>query len=199
MADGSVNLSEYARQRGVSHEAVRKAVKVGRLARSVVWSSAGKPRLISSIADEEWDANTDSSQQRRPVPVPPASELPPPTPRFRPPKPRTEAPEAEPEPEPEAAAAPEPRTGTFQQARTLREAYMARLAKLEFEEKSGKLVHADAVKNEAFKTARMVRDNLLNIPDRVAGELAAEANQFKVHQRLTLEIRRALEDMRAEP
>lgn len=195
-ADGSVNLSEYARQRGVSHEAVRKAVKVGRLARSVVWSSAGKPRLIPSIADEEWDSNTDSSQQRRPVPVPPASELPPPTPRVRPLKPRPETSEPEPEPEPEAAAAPEPRTGTFQQARTLREAYMARLAKLEFDEKSGLLVRADAVKNEAFKVARTVRDNMLNIPDRIAAELANETNQFKVHQRLTQEIRRALEDMK---
>jgi hypothetical protein len=46
--------------------------------------------------------------------------------------------------------------------------------------------------------ARLVRDAMLNIPDRVAAELAAETNQFKVHQRLTHEIRRALEDMKLE-
>lgn len=173
MIDESVSLTEYSRQRGVSHEAVRKAVKVGRLSKSVVFGPTGKARIIPSIADVEWTTNTDSSQQRVPA-------VPPPRP----------APEPEPEP-----TSNEPRTATFQQARTLREAYMARLAKLEFEEKSGKLVPSEAVKNEAFKTARIVRDNLLNIPDRVAGELAAEANAFKVHQRLTLEIRRALEGM----
>lgn len=158
----------------MSHEAVRKAVKVGRLSRSVVFGPTGKARLIPQIADEEWAANTDKSQQRVPA-------VPPPRP--------------EPAPEPEQN---EPRTATFQQARTLREAYMARLARLEFEEKSKLLVRTEAVKNEAFKIARVVRDNLLNIPDRVAAELANETNQFKVHQRLTHEIRRALEDMKLD-
>ncbi len=174
MSDEAVSLSEYARRRGVSHEAVRKAVKVGRLSRSVVFGPTGKARLLPEIADVEWTANTDSAQQRVPA-------VPPPRP---------------PAPEPEAPARDEPKTATFQQARTLREAYMARLARLEFEEKSGQLVRADSVKNEAFKVARTVRDNMLNIPDRIAAELANETNQFKVHQRLTQEIRRALEDMK---
>lgn len=175
MSDGAVSLTEYSRRRGVSHEAVRKAVKVGRLSKSVVFGPTGKARLIPEIADQEWVANTDSAQQRVPA-VPP---------------PRQPAPDPDPGP-------PEQRTATFQQARTMREAYMARLAKLEFDEKAGQLVRADAVKNEAFKVARVVRDSLLNIPDRIAAELANETNQFKVHQRLTHEIRRALEDMRID-
>lgn len=174
MTDGSVTLTAYAKSKGVSTEAVSKAVRVGRLSKSVVFDAKGKPRVIPALADQEWTANTDSAQQRVPAVAPP-----------RPPA-----------PEPEAPARDEPKTATFQQARTLREAYMARLARLEFEEKSALLVRADAVKNEAFRTARMVRDNLLNIPDRVAAELANETNQFKVHQRLTQEIRRALEDMK---
>ena len=175
MEDGSVTISEFARIRGVSHEAVRKAVKVGRLSKSVVFGKTGKPRLMPDLAEQEWTANTDSAQQRVPATAPPR-----------------------PEPDPEPAAKDEPRTATFQQARTLREAYMARLAKLEFDEKSGLLVKAEAVKNEAFKTARIVRDGLLNIPDRIAAELANETNHFKVHQRLTQEIRRALADMKIE-
>jgi len=177
MSDGSVTLTEYARQRGVSHEAVRKAVKVGRLAKSVVFGPTGKARIIPSIAEAEWSANTDSAQQRVPAVAPPRPVA---------------------EPEPEQATRDEPRTATFQQARTLREAYMARLARLEYEEKSSLLVKADAVKNEAFKTARIVRDNILNIPDRVSAELANETNQFKVHQRLMLELRRALEELRVD-
>jgi hypothetical protein len=52
------------------------------------------------------------------------------------------------------------------------------------------------VKRESFRTARQVRDSLLNLPDRLAAELAAETNQFKVHQRLVKEIRRALEELK---
>lgn len=174
MSDESVTLTAFAKLKGVSVEAVSKAVKVGRLSKSVTWSKANKPRLLPDLAEQEWAANTDSAQQRVRATPPPR-----------------------PDPEPEQPAN-EPRTATFQQARTLREAYMARLAKLEFEEKSGKLVTVESVKNEAFRTARIVRDNLLNIPDRVAAELANETNQFKVHQRLTQELRRALEDMKID-
>lgn len=173
MSDGSVTLTAYAKTKGVSVEAVSKAVRVGRLSKSVVFDAKSRPRVIPELADQEWVANTDSAQQRVPAVAPPR-----------------------PEPEPDQPVArDEPKTATFQQARTLREAYMARLAKLEFDEKSGLLVRADAVKNEAFKVARTVRDNMLNIPDRIAAELANETNQFKVHQRLTAEIRRALEDL----
>lgn len=174
MSDGSITLTAYAKSKGVSVEAVSKAVRVGRLAKSVVFDAKNRPRVIPDLADQEWVANTDSAQQRVPAVPPPR-----------------------PDPEPEQAPArDEPKTATFQQARTLREAYMARLAKLEFDEKSGLLVKADAVKNEAFRVARIVRDNILNIPDRVAAELANETNQFKIHQRLTEELRRALEDMK---
>lgn len=177
MSDVSVTLTAYAKMKGVSTEAVSKAVRVGRLSKSVVFDAKSRPRVIPAIADQEWSDNTNSAQQRVPAVAPPRPE---------------------PAPEPEPQARDEPKTATFQQARTLREAYMARLAKLEFDEKSGLLVKADAVKNEAFKTARIVRDGLLNIPDRIAAELANETNQFKVHQRLTHEIRRVLEDLRIE-
>ena len=41
---------------------------------------------------------------------------------------------------------------------------MARLAKLEYEEKSGKLVSADEVKARAFRMARGARDALRRCP-----------------------------------
>ena len=54
---------------------------------------------------------------------------------------------------------------------------------------------AQAQQQPSTRTARQVRDSLLNLPDRLAAELAAETNQFKVHQRLVKEIRRALEEL----
>jgi hypothetical protein len=81
---------------------------------------------------------------------------------------------------------------SFAQSRAVRETYLARLAKIEFEERSGKLLSRDEVTVAAFTVARTVRDNILNIPDRVAALLAAEANPARVHQILSDEIRKAL-------
>ncbi|MFN8996121.1 MAG: hypothetical protein ACK5X3_20980 [Pseudomonadota bacterium] len=58
---------------------------------------------------------------------------------------------------------------------------------------SGKLIPADEVKIAAVRRARIVRDGLLNLPDRVAAVLAAETDAAKVHAILTKEIRLNLE------
>jgi len=80
-------------------------------------------------------------------------------------------------------------------ARAIRESYLARLAKIEFEEKTAKLISRDEVQVAAFTKARTVRDNLLNIPDRLAATLASESDADKVHQILTGEIRKALDEL----
>jgi predicted transcriptional regulator len=76
--------------------------------------------------------------------------------------------------------------------------YKAELARIEVEEAENRLVDAEKVKRQAFKISRAVRDAMLNIPDRLSAELAAEKDQFNIHQRLTSEIRLALESLSAE-
>jgi hypothetical protein len=56
----------------------------------------------------------------------------------------------------------------YARARAEREHYSALLAKLEYEERAGKLIDTDDVKAQAFRTYREFRDRLLNIPDRVS-------------------------------
>lgn len=161
----------YAKHRGVSPKAVLKAIKEGRLEKSVERRGPGWA-IDPEIADREWHQNTDSGsgwpghavEQASPTAVEPQSDQP----------------------------------ISYAEARAQHERFKARLAQLELEEREGKLVEAEAAKREAFRVARLVRDAMLNIPDRVAAELAAEGNQFKVHQRLTHEIRRALEDLKFE-
>jgi pyruvate/2-oxoglutarate dehydrogenase complex dihydrolipoamide acyltransferase (E2) component len=80
-------------------------------------------------------------------------------------------------------------------ARAIRESYLARLAKIEFEERTAKLVSRDEVQVAAFTNGRTVRDNLLNIPDRLAATLAAETDSDRVHHLLSAEIRKALEEL----
>lgn len=59
------------------------------------------------------------------------------------------------------------------QARAVREMYAARLTQLEFEERSGLLCKVEDVKLSAFKSARLTRDAMLNIPARVVNEITA--------------------------
>src|SRR3954465_1851729 len=65
---------------------------------------------------------------------------------------------------------------TYAQARAAREAFRARTEQLIYEQRIGKLVLADGVKLEAFQAARLTRDTLLNIPNKICHELAAETD-----------------------
>jgi hypothetical protein len=76
---------------------------------------------------------------------------------------------------------------------------LARLAKIDFEERSGKLVSRDEVQVAAFNRFRTFRDGMLNIPDRLAAVLAAEHEAAKVHELLTREIRKALLEFSDDP
>lgn len=166
---GLVNLSEYGRKRGVSAEAVRRAIQSGRLKDAVSRDAKGNPKIDPEIADKEWEANTNDNRGWNA---------------------RENA--------KKTAEKDTQVSGTLNQSRAIKEAYLARLAKLEYEEKSGKLVSAADVKNEAFKVARIVRDNMLNIPDRVSAELAALTEPAQIHRFLTEEIRKALEGLASD-
>ena len=123
-------------------------------------------RIDSERADAEWEAKTRPGQRRT-----------------------QSAPPAVREPIETASAG----GLDYFRARAIRESYLARLAKIEFEEKTAKLISRDEVQVAAFTRARVVRDNLLNIPDRLAATLAAETDVDKVHRLLSDEIRMALD------
>lgn len=82
---------------------------------------------------------------------------------------------------------------SYAQSRAVKEAYQARIARLQYEEMTGQLVRVDSVKVEAFRTARRVRDQILAIPDRLAPLLAAEDDALEVNRLLVGELRAALE------
>lgn len=79
-------------------------------------------------------------------------------------------------------------------SRAVREAYTARLAKLEYEEKVGTLVKADDVKLTWFNTLRIIRDRVLQLPDRMAATIAAETDVNKIKADMGAELRRILDD-----
>ena len=163
-----LSLRAYAKHRGVSLAAVQKAIRSARI------TTTESGSIDSDRADAEWNAKTRPGQKRADRPEAVANVAP-----FV---------------EPSRSDSGNGGLDYFR-ARAVRENYLARLAKIEFEEKTAKLISRDEVQVAAFTKARTVRDNLLNIPDRLAATLAAESDSDKVHQMLTEEIRKALDDL----
>lgn len=204
-----ISVREAARRIGVSDTAVLKAIKAGRVLVHSRNPTNGRPMLAWPAVQHQWNANTDSAKRthvgatgtsarrEKYAPTPPevvlpvvGEEAPEPTPApYMPTQAAATMPAAE-DQMPAAGKGP-----SYAQSRAVRELYAAKLLKLEHEERIGKLVPADQVKVDAFKTARTVRDGLLNIPDRVAHILAAETDPARVHHLLSNELRTVLSQL----
>jgi hypothetical protein len=180
-----MGVREYARHAGVSHTAVQKAIAQGRLRDSVSLDEKGRPKIDAAAADQEWRRSTSTTH-----PHARHSEN-----RNLPDGPRMPSAPSKLSPE-EARAYP-----SYAQSRAVKEGYLAQLAKLDFDERSARLVRADDVKVRAFQVARRVRDALLNVPVRVVDEITAIAGELSAEQRheilliMQREIIQALEDL----
>lgn len=177
----AVTVAQYAAHRGISPQAVRKAIKEGRLKRAL--SHDGRRTLIDqAAADREWDANTQESKRR------PAASI------------NAGKAAAQGRPVQSGAQAPQIELN-YTKARAIREHFAAKLAELEYREKAGQLLRADDVKLAVFKTNRLFRDAVQNIPIRVVNELAALVGDVPPEQRhemmqvMQREIDRALEQL----
>ncbi len=84
---------------------------------------------------------------------------------------------------------------TFSKAKAFKEGYKAKLAELEYKEKIKEYVKAVDVESASFTMARKIRDQLLNIPDRVQAEFAALTGRKSEEVRAILlrEIQTAIE------
>lgn len=161
-----LSINAYARHRGVSHVAVLKAIKTGRIEKE----PDGK--IDVTKADAAWQRNTNHAQRRKTE-----KDVTPPAAAERPIDP------------PVVNSGP-----SFAQSRAIREAYNARLAKLSYEEKSGSVVKIDLVKVAWFNTLRVLRDRILNMPDRMAPLLSAESDPKAIRDLLDKELRQVLGD-----
>lgn len=166
-----LSIRAYAQHRGVSHTAVGKAIKAGRIPQEPDGT------IDPAQADAAWERNTLPSQNlnatAKPVETRVAT-----TPKVSTPLETTRT------------AAPD-----YQTSRAIREAYAARLAKLEYEERTGKLISAEDVSVRTFNLARRMRDRMLTLPRRLSAAFAAEQDARTIEQRMEDEIRQALEEL----
>lgn len=84
---------------------------------------------------------------------------------------------------------------TFIESQAEREKFRAKLTELEYQERVGELIPAKIVDEEWSRLARLVRDSMLNIPARIADQLAHETDRRKVQDLLEQEICQALETL----
>jgi phage terminase Nu1 subunit (DNA packaging protein) len=90
-----------------------------------------------------------------------------------------------------------PQSTTYAQAKLADMVFRAKLRRLEFESRSGKLIPMDEVKVQWFKLGRQIRDKLLAMPAKLAPQLAALGDTREVRELLDAEIEaivRALQD-----
>lgn len=142
-----MSMRQYAKHRGVSPEAVSKAVKRGRI--STISQANGIRKINPEIADKEWAENSDPTKLRAPT-----------------------------QGEPSAQTVEPNRGPSIQQSAAVLKAFQARLAKLDFDERSGKLIDVEIVKTKWTALASIVRTKVLGIPTRAKQripELTAEA------------------------
>ena len=153
-----LSIRAYARHRGVSHVAVKKAIDTGRI------TPQPDGTIDPGAADVQWAQNT---LQTRKAAVPEKVEVT---------KARTEraATAMPPRETPDVSVPPMSAGGTsLLQARTVNEVLKAKLNNLELAHRKKELVDRAQAVAHVFKLARVERDAWLNWPARVSGQMAS--------------------------
>lgn len=172
-------IRAYARHRGVSHTAVQKAIRSGRIREAVLADGS----IDAARADQLWIANTDPTKPRNSVTGDPKHRRDPAGPSQ--PMGTAQVPGT-------AAASDALR---FLKNRNARESYVAGLKRLDYLERIGKLVRADEVNARVFDLIRMLSDRLQALPDRLESALEAAADRAARHEVLRTAIDEALDEL----
>lgn len=152
-----ISIRAYARHRGVSHVAVLRAIKTGRI------TAESDGRIDIAKADAAWQRSSDPAKARKPKPKADANL----------------------QPVPDAAVGsvrdtlkeqglPASGSVTFVQARTAHEIAKAHLARLKLQERRNEIVDRSRATALVFRLAREERDAWINWPARSAALMAAE-------------------------
>lgn len=87
---------------------------------------------------------------------------------------------------------------TLAEAKTMKEVYLARMARLKYEEEAGKYMEKAEVERRAQEVAMVVKQNLLAMPSRLMDQLASETDPREINALLEAELRDILSLMAEE-
>ncbi|HEY6110562.1 MAG TPA: hypothetical protein VIV56_16790 [Gemmatimonadales bacterium] len=164
-----MTVPQYAAHRGTSRQAVHQAIKRGRIK-----LRAGM--IDQEAADRDWLRASYGRAKTLPT---------------------EQIVRAGPPAAPPAGEAPNPQLPSLVASSAMRMAWAARLARLDYERKSGQLVEVAEVKKMWFEAARRARDLLMAVPDRVAPLVTGMKDQHAVHRAIKEEIERAVKELQS--
>jgi len=171
----SVSIRAYARMRGCSESAVRKAIASKRI----------KPEADGSIdparANREWEQNTFAAATLRPAPA-------------KPPRPQSQPRAAVPHVPNVDSPSSDP-VQSFLRARAVKETFNAKVAQMEYEERAGRLIQASRAAEYASTFSSIVKDHLMAMPDRLAPVLAAVDDEHAAHRILLNDVSAVLKKL----
>ena len=168
-----LSIRAYARHRGVSHVAVKKAIDTGRI------TPLADGTLDPEKADQEWAQNTLISRKKTPESA----------------KGNTLKPSLEPA---ETFSAPPPSSNTsLLQARTANEVVKAQTNKVRLAQLKGELVDRSQAIAHVFKLARAERDAWMSWPSRISSQMAADLDidAHALHVALEEQVRQHLKEL----
>ncbi len=183
-----LSIRAYARHRGVSHVAVKKAIDTGRI------TPLPDGTIDPVVADAQWAANTtptrrsvaDAATGKPAAQVSAAAREMPQTP--------AKVVRDTPEPPPPALSS----GGTsLLQARTVNEVVKAQTNKVRLAQLKGELVDRAQAVAHVFKLARAERDAWLNWPARISAQMAAGlgVEPHALHVALDAAVRQQLQEL----
>lgn len=173
-----LSIRAYARHRGVSHVAVKKAIDTGRI------TPLPDGTIDPVVADAQWAANT--TPTRRSMADAASDKT----------TPQASAKVVRDPPEPPTPALSSGGTSLLQ-ARTVNEVVKAQTNKVRLAQLKGELVDRAQAVAHVFKLARAERDAWLNWPARISAQMAAGlgVEPHALHVALDAAVREQLQDL----
>jgi hypothetical protein len=167
-----ITPAEYSRRRGVSKEAVSKAIEKGRI--TTIPGENGRKLIDPEVADIQWAKNTDPLQSQR-----------------------ANAPKGERGQQPAAGGSGDggDSGSAYWDARTLREQSEAAIADMKRRQMEGDLVERKRVEEASMRIGRMLRDAVLGVPTKLAPEVSHLTDAWEIEQRLSAALRQVLDDV----
>lgn len=195
-----VSIRAYARHRGVSHVAVIKAIKEGRI------TPEPDGTIDPEKADAEWEANTVQPKRRKVGPASVGSaakggggveSVAKGRRKSKPGEPKADSADAADAGAPGVSSLGAEVGMSLVEARTLNETLKAKIAEVKLAALRGELVDRAKVVEHVFKLARAERDAWLVWPSRVASQLAVElgVDEHKLFVVLDAAVRQHLEEL----
>lgn len=183
----TVSIRQFAKDRGVSDTAIRKAINAGKIVEGRIFKN-GIPCIIPEIATRELDLYEASPTRGEKKHTQPPAAKP-----VKPEQKKAQAPA--PVAPPPTGEVPKPPAGSLAAARLIQAQLKAKTMEVELKQKLGELVNKKQVYEALFAFGQEVRSALQSLPDRHIDEILAAKSRNESHTILFNAISEALESL----